>query len=72
MKALKLHTSNTLEIYSALTDTKLEIPMVSGGISAGFPSLPLTLLTYLLTLISILSNILQLPSTAGKRAFYER
>jgi DNA polymerase V len=38
MKALKLHTSNTLEIYSALTDTKLEIPMVSGGISAGFPS----------------------------------
>ena len=38
MAALKLHTSNTLDIYSALSDTALELPMVSEGISAGFPS----------------------------------
>jgi DNA polymerase V len=38
MKTLKLHTSNTLDIYSALTETELELPLISGGISAGFPS----------------------------------
>jgi DNA polymerase V len=35
---LKLHTGNVIDIYSALTETELEIPMVPGGISAGFPS----------------------------------
>jgi len=38
MTALKLHTSATLDIYSALSETELELPLVSGGISAGFPS----------------------------------
>jgi len=37
-KALKLHSSTTLDIYSALTDTKLSLPYIPGGISAGFPS----------------------------------
>lgn len=36
--ALKLHTSSTMDIYSALTETELELPLVSEGISAGFPS----------------------------------
>ncbi|QQS31134.1 MAG: translesion error-prone DNA polymerase V autoproteolytic subunit [Sphingobacteriales bacterium] len=35
---LKLHTSPTLDIYSALTDSELELPYLSAGISAGFPS----------------------------------
>jgi DNA polymerase V len=35
---LKLHTGAVIDIYSALTETELEIPMVPGGISAGFPS----------------------------------
>ncbi|MCG9911330.1 MAG: translesion error-prone DNA polymerase V autoproteolytic subunit [Flavobacteriales bacterium] len=38
MQPLKLHTSKTLDIYSALTETELELPYVSEGISAGFPS----------------------------------
>ncbi len=38
MAALKLHSSNTLDIYSALSDTALDLPLVSDGISAGFPS----------------------------------
>lgn len=38
MAALKLHTSNTLDIYSSLTETELSLPLVSEGISAGFPS----------------------------------
>jgi DNA polymerase V len=38
MSTLKLHQSKTLDIYSALTDTALELPLVSEGISAGFPS----------------------------------
>ncbi len=38
MAKLKLHTGNVIDIYSALTETELEIPMVPGGISAGFPS----------------------------------
>jgi DNA polymerase V len=36
--ALKLHTSKTLDIYSASTDTELELPLISAGINAGFPS----------------------------------
>ena len=35
---LKLHASTTLDIYSALTETALELPLISSGISAGFPS----------------------------------
>lgn len=38
MKPLKLHTSKTIDIYSALTETELELPFVDEGISAGFPS----------------------------------
>jgi len=35
---LRLHTSNILDIYSALSHTELELPVVTQGISAGFPS----------------------------------
>lgn len=38
MTALKLHTSSSLDIYSAESGTELELPFVSGGIRAGFPS----------------------------------
>jgi DNA polymerase V len=38
MSALKLHSSNTLEIFSAATESGLELPVISEGISAGFPS----------------------------------
>ena len=38
MTALKLHTSKILDIYSALSDSEMEIPLISGGINAGFPS----------------------------------
>ena len=37
MNALKLHTSPNIDIYSAQTETELEIPVLQ-GISAGFPS----------------------------------
>lgn len=35
---LKLHSSKYLDIYSALTETALELPLIFQGISAGFPS----------------------------------
>lgn len=38
MCALILHASRTLEIYSAVSETELELPVISAGISAGFPS----------------------------------
>ncbi|HOT88216.1 MAG TPA: translesion error-prone DNA polymerase V autoproteolytic subunit [Bacteroidales bacterium] len=38
MPILKLHTGPVLDIYSALTETALERPCISSGISAGFPS----------------------------------
>lgn len=38
MSALLLHSTKSLEIYSASTETNLELPFVSNGISAGFPS----------------------------------
>ena len=38
MSALKLHSTPVLDIYSASAETELELPLVSGGISAGFPS----------------------------------
>lgn len=38
MKLLKLHKTNTLELYTADTTTDLSLSMVEGGISAGFPS----------------------------------
>lgn len=37
MPALKLHSSSTLDIYSAQTETELDLPVLQ-GISAGFPS----------------------------------
>lgn len=36
--SLKLHTSSTLDIFSADTETALALPFVDEGISAGFPS----------------------------------
>jgi len=38
MSPVKLHQSSTLDLYSALTDTELSLPLASGKISAGFPS----------------------------------
>lgn len=38
MKINKIHSSATFDIYSASTETELELPLVSTGISAGFPS----------------------------------
>jgi DNA polymerase V len=35
---LKLHTGNIIDIFSADTQTELELPYVNEGISAGFPS----------------------------------
>ena len=37
MTALKLYSSSTLDIYSAQTETELEIPVL-GIVNAGFPS----------------------------------
>jgi DNA polymerase V len=34
----KLHQTNTLDIYSALTNSELKLPYAEQGISAGFPS----------------------------------
>ena len=38
MAPLQLHTSATIDIYSASSESELELPVISGGISAGFPS----------------------------------
>jgi DNA polymerase V len=38
MAVQKVHATEKLEIYSAITESSLELPVVSGGISAGFPS----------------------------------
>ncbi len=35
---LQLHSSSKLDIYSACSTYQLELPVVSAGISAGFPS----------------------------------
>ena len=37
-KIKKLYTTKNLEFYSISTETKLELPFVDSGISAGFPS----------------------------------
>jgi len=37
MPALKLHSSSNLDIYSSLSESKLDLPVLQ-GISAGFPS----------------------------------
>ncbi len=36
--ALKLYAGNIIDIFSAVTETELELPFVGSGISAGFPS----------------------------------
>lgn len=36
--ALKIYSSSTIEIFSACSSSVLEIPVISAGISAGFPS----------------------------------
>jgi DNA polymerase V len=36
--SLQLHTGNVIDLFSADTETVLELPLVSQGISAGFPS----------------------------------
>jgi len=38
MKPVKIHSSASIDFYSAMTDTELLIPMAAEGISAGFPS----------------------------------
>lgn len=38
MTPLKLYTGNTIDIFSADTESELSIPYVDSGISAGFPS----------------------------------
>lgn len=38
MTSLKLHNGNIIDIFSANTETVLELPYVHDGISAGFPS----------------------------------
>lgn len=38
MTSLKLHKGNIIDIFSAETETALELPYVHEGISAGFPS----------------------------------
>lgn len=38
MSPIILHNSKNLEIYSADTDSELDLPYISNGISAGFPS----------------------------------
>jgi len=38
MSSLKLHITSTLDIYSAMTETTLSLPLASDHISAGFPS----------------------------------
>ena len=35
---LKLNSNKTINIFSALTDTALDLPIITEGISAGFPS----------------------------------
>lgn len=38
MTSLKLHNGNIIDIFSADTETEIELPYVDDGISAGFPS----------------------------------
>ncbi len=38
MKLINLHKTKTIEFYSAETSSKLDLPIVENGISAGFPS----------------------------------
>ncbi len=38
MKLNKLHSANNIDFYSAVVESELELPFVSSGISAGFPS----------------------------------
>lgn len=38
MASLKLYKGNILDIFSADTETKLDLPFIDSGISAGFPS----------------------------------
>ena len=65
MPTLKLHSSKLIDIYSALTETKLELPYVESGISAGFPSPALDFVDLTIDLISTLSNIPHPHFTVG-------
>ena len=38
MSPLQLHTSATIDIFSASSESEMELPLISAGISAGFPS----------------------------------
>ncbi len=38
LKINKINTSSTLDFYSANTNSVVELPLVEGGIAAGFPS----------------------------------
>lgn len=38
MKLIPLNTTGKLKIYSVSTDSELQLPLMEGGVSAGFPS----------------------------------
>jgi len=38
MKLIPFSTTGKLKIYSVSTDTELQLPLMEGGVSAGFPS----------------------------------
>ena len=38
MSPLKLHSGSIIDIFSADTETALQLPIIESGISAGFPS----------------------------------
>lgn len=38
MKLRRLHSTKTLEFYSALSETNIQVPFMDGSVKAGFPS----------------------------------
>jgi DNA polymerase V len=38
MKIINIQSTTSIDFYSASIETELELPMITGGISAGFPS----------------------------------
>ena len=38
MKLIPINNTGKLKLYSVSTDTELELPLMEGGVSAGFPS----------------------------------
>ncbi len=65
MTALKLHSGNIIDIFSADTETELKLPFVDEGISAGFPS---PALDFLDLTIDLNKHLIKHPSST----FYGR